>query len=316
MPPMQIIRLRAYAGPNILGPVAGVWLLVHCDQDRSTELRGAIKDAAQAIGLVLARLEVDARPLEQGAALVSVLFSCEVPTVGAALCEYVVACATAKANADATWDREAPLAKLQRQRRSASLPMAAVQLMAEALQRGLPSFVSSSGHLQLGYGARGWQCDLAELGEAQSPPTPPWEHLGSVPLVLVTGAHERTAAVQRLAADTAALGVRVHTMADASFALAREALADPQAEALVLGLETNDILRYGLPCDRCDLAVITDRAGPRPDEATDDDEWVRALGIPMLLSAQPVRLKLSDARLLPLVPYAPNGVVDWPSHRT
>lgn len=315
MPPMQIIRLRAYAGPNILGPAAGVWLLTHCDHDRSAQLRAAIKDAAQALGLVLARLELDTRPLEQGV-LVSVLFSCEAPALGAALCAYVVARTIAEVNADADWDHEAPLLELQRQRRTTSLPMAAVQLMAEALQRGLPNFVTSSGQLQFGYGARGWQIDLAELADAKHPPTPPWAHLGSVPLVLVTGAHERTAAVNRLAADTAALGVRVRTMADASFALAREALADPEAEALVLGLETNDILRYGLPCDRCDLAVITDRAGMRPEEATDDDEWIRALGIPMLLSAQPVRLNLSDARLLPLVPYAPNGVVDWPNQRT
>lgn len=312
------MRLRAYSGPNILGPGSGVWLLARCDQDRSAELRMAIKDGAQFIGLVLARLEVEARPLEDGTGVfISLLFSCDVPALGAALCEYVAARIVADAHYHASWDREAPLLALQAQRRTVSLPATAVQIIAEALQRGIPHFVTATGHLQLGYGAHSWQVELASLmTPPATPPEPPWAQLGCVPLVLVTGAHERAAAVKRLAADTAALGVQVRSLTDASFAAAREALADPQAEALVLGLATDDILRYGLPCDRCDLAVITDRAGPCPGEASDEDEWLRALGIPMLLSNQPVRLNLSDLRLLPLVPYAPNGVVDWPTHRT
>jgi hypothetical protein len=311
--PIATIRLRAYEGPNVYGPSPGVLLHVRCDRDRAARIRTAIKASAQFIGMVIAQLSVEAQPDHEGV-LISVLFSCEAPALGAALCEYVVAGVVAESANDQTWDRDGPLIALQARYRSTSLPIAALQLIAEARRRGLPSFVRTDGRLQLGYGARGWSIDPAELAEqSAAPPTPPWEELGTVPLVLVTGAHKRPVAVERLAAELTTGGLHVCALEAANFATARAALADPAAEALVLGLASPTILRHGLPCDRCDLAVITDRSGPRPAEAADDDEWLRALGIPMLLSPQPVRLNLSDPELLPLVPYAPNGVLDWPA---
>lgn len=311
--PIAIIRLRAYEGPNIYGPSPGVLLHVRCDRDRAARIRAAIKDGAQFIGLVIAQLTVEAQPGPEGV-FISALFSCEAPTLGAALCEYVVAGVVAEVANDQSWDRDGPLMALQARSRAASLPIGALQLIAEARRRGLPSFVRADGRLQLGYGARGWSIDPAELAtHAAAPPGPPWQELGVVPLVLVTGAQQRAAAVERMASELAIGGLHVYALEAADFATSRAALANPAAEALVLGLASAAILHHGLPCDRCDLAVITDCSGPRPAEASDDDEWLRALGIPMLLSPQPVRLNLSDTALLALVPYAPNGVLDWPA---
>jgi hypothetical protein len=311
--PIEIIRLRAYEGPNVFGPAPGVLLHARGDRDRSARVRAAIKDGAQFMGLVIGQLSVEAQPDSHGV-IISALFGCEAPALGAALCAYVVAGVTAEATGDEEWDRDGPLFALQARRRAGTLPVAAIQLIAEARRRGLPSFSRADGRVQLGYGARGWSYDPAALtGEGKDVPAPPWAELGAIPIVAVTGALGRAAAVRRMAAELARTGLRVRAVEDASFETARVALADPEAEALVLGLESNDILRRGLPCDRCELAIITDRAGPRPAEAADDEEWVRALGIPMLLSPQAARLSLSDAGLLPLVPYAPNGVVDWPA---
>lgn len=309
MTPIVINRLDAYEGPHIYAPAPGVLLRVVCDRDRSRRLRAALKDGAQFIGLLLANLTVEAMAHGEGQ-LSTALFSTDDPRLGAELCAYVVAGIAAEAAGDDEWDRDGPLFALQARRRAEAMPVAALQLVAEARRRGLPTFGGADGRVQLGYGARGWSFDATPLRERGAlPPSPPWERLGSVPIVAVTGQTGRAAAVAAMAAELAAGGLAVRSHAGAGFDEARALLADPGAEALVLGLDTDELLRRGLPCERCELAVVTDRAGPRPQAADDDDAWVRALGLPMLLSPQAARLNLADPGLLPLVPYAPNGVV-------
>jgi hypothetical protein len=309
MTPIHIVQLFAYDGPHIFGPAPGVLMRAYCDRDRSARLRAALKDGAQSIGLGLGHLAVEARPAGAGR-LVSALFSTEAPAIGAALCEYVAAGMSAEITGDESWDRDGPLAELQARRRAEATPMAALQLIAEARHRGLPAFAGPGEAVQLGYGARGWRLALATLREGGAArPEPPWEHLGAIPVVAVTGERGRAAAVAGYAAQLAEAGLRVLALDGADFDQVRTLIADPGAEAIVVGLDTGAILRRGLPFDRCELAVITDRAGPRPAEAADDDEWLRALGVPMLLSPQPARLNLGDPDLLPLAPYAPNGVV-------
>ncbi len=309
MTPIHIVQLFAYDGPHIFGPAPGVLMRALCDRDRSARLRAALKDGAQSIGLGLAHLTVEARPAGAGQ-LVSALFSTEAPAVGAALCAYVAAGMNAEILGDEEWDPDGPLAELQARRRAEATPVAALQLIAEARQRGLPAFADADGAVQLGYGARGWRLTPAALRErGAARPAPPWERLGAIPVVAVTGERGRAAAVAHYAAQLAETGVQARVLDGAGFDEVRALLADPAAEAIVVGLSTGAILRRGLPFERCELAVITDRAGPRPAEAADDDEWLRALGVPMLLSPQPARLNLSDPDLLPLTPYAPNGVV-------
>ena len=304
--PITINRLRAYEGPNTVQPTPGVVVHLHCDRDRGARIRTAIKDTAQAIGLVIGQLAVDTRRDKLGIDIM-VRFSCELPQLGAALCEYVVAGIIAEAIGDSAWDHEAPLSALRERRQREAVPLTAVQLIAEARRRGLPSFVSSTRQLQIGYGVHGWSCDLAML--PSTTPIPPWTELGVVPIIIVTGAHHRDQVVEQIATELRVGGHHVGAMQAASFHAARMALADRRTEALVLGLESEELIRYGLPVERCDHAIITDRQGPRPTEAEDDEEWVRALGLPMLISAEAVRINLYDPGLTPLVPYAPNGVI-------
>jgi hypothetical protein len=309
MLPITLSQVFAYDGPNIYGPSPGVLLRASADADRSRRLRAALKDGAQFIGLVIASLTVESSPGPDGHALVA-HFATEAPGSGAALGAYVVAGMLAEATGDEAWDRETPLLALRDRLRAEATPVAALQLMADARARGLPAFRRADGRVQLGYGARGWSFDPAPLRTRGAvAPAPPWDELGNVPVVAVTGRTGRAAAVERLAADLGAMGARVCALDGADFDAARALLADPAAEACIIGLDSGAILRRGLPFDRCALAVITDRAGPRPPEAADDDEWVRALGVPMLLSAQPARINLGDPGLRPLIPYAPNGVV-------
>lgn len=304
--PITITQLRAYEGPNTVQPTPGVVVGLHGDRDRGARIRAAIKDTAQAIGLVIGQLAVDTRRNDHGIDM-SVRFSCELPQLGAALCEYVVAGIIAEAVGDSTWDHEAPLDVLRERRQREALPLIAVQLIAEARRRGLPSFVDGARQLQIGYGARGWSCDLAML--PGTTPTPPWVELGVVPIIIVTGADYRDQVVEQVATELRAGGRQVGTMKAANFRAARGLLADRHAEALVVGLESRDLVRYGLPVERCDRAIITDRSGPRPTEAADDEEWLRALGLPMLISAEAAHINLCDPGLTPLVPYAPNGVI-------
>ena len=304
--PITITRLRAYEGPNTVQPTPGVVVRLHCDRDRGARIRTAIKDSAQAIGLVIGQLAVDTRRNNLGIDT-AVRFSCELPQLGAALCEYVVAGIIAEAIGDSAWDHEAPLIALRERRQREAVPLTAVQLIAEARRRGLPSFVSRTRQLQIGYGAYGWSCDLAML--PSTTPIPPWTELGVVPIIIVTGAHHRDQVVEQIATELRAGGHHVGAVQAASFHAARMALADRRTEALVLGLESEELIRYGLPVERCDRAIITDRRGPRPTEAEDDEEWVRALGLPMLISAEAVQINLYDPGLTPLVPYAPNGVI-------
>lgn len=302
-------RIFAFAGPNIFGPRPGVLLRARCDRDRSARVRAALKDAAQFVGLVIAYLSVDARHDGDGV-LLSARFSTEMPALGAELAAYVLTGVAAEAARNDAWDRDGPLLALQARRRREALPLPALQLIAEARRRGLHAFVADTHELRIGYGARGWGVPLATLGEgAGSPPTPPWERLGHIPVIAVTGASGRADLVRGMAAHLSADGSRAVTLDGAGFETTRAALADPGTEALVVGLDTAAILRRGVAFERCTLAAIADRDGDRPVEAADDEEWLRALGVPMLLAEQPARVNLADSRLLPLVAHAPHGVI-------
>jgi hypothetical protein len=280
-----------------------VLLRARCGVDRARRLRAAIKDGAQFVGLVIAYLQVEARPLAEGF-LLEARFSTASPAVGAELCRYVVDGLRAELLGDDAWDRDTPLLDLQDRHRRAAPPLAALQLIAEARRRDLPATILADGRLLIGCGTRGWRFD------PQAPAAPPWEQIAAIPAALVTGHALRAAAVERAAAVLAARGLAVRAGDGLGFDAARDLLADPAAEAVVIGLDTEEVLRRGLPTDRCDQALICDMAGPRPAAAADDDEWLRALGLPMLICSAPAQINVADGHLRALLAYAPHGVVD------
>ncbi len=302
--PLTIVQLAALHGPNIYRPQAGVVLRVRASADYSPRLRSALKGGALAIGLVIAHLHVTAQP-DDDTTLISAFLTTNEPAIGADLCRYVVDGMNAELSGTTDWDPDEPLLALRERRAAQALPVAALQLIANARQRDLPATVLPDGHLLLGQGDRSWTIPIAEL-RANPNLQPPWSQLGRIPIIAVTGERYRSQAV---AEQSVRYQARAIDRADRATVL--HSLADPTCTALVVGCDTDSLLREGLPFDRCDLAVITDRAGQRPPAALDDDEWLKALGLPMLCSTVPALINLTDPALHALISYAPHGVIGW-----
>jgi hypothetical protein len=322
-------QLFAYHGPNIFGPQPGVLLRVRCDTNRSRRLRDALKDGAQFIGIVLAYLDIESTPA--GDALdISAHFTTPTPDLGRDLAAYVVDGIRAEAEAatndepddepddEPAWERDAPLYELQKRRRQQALPLPALQLEAEARTRNLPVLHLPDGTIQFGYGARSWRFDPATLprrasliddDEHHAIPAPPWEQIGTIPIYAVTGEQHRRALVEDTATRLHGRGLPIHTLHDADYAATLGMLADPAVQCAVVGLDSASILRHGIAFEQCTQSIITDLCGDPPAEAATISEWVRALGIPMLLSDGPALLNMSDPALVELVAYAPNGIL-------
>jgi hypothetical protein len=291
--PIQVLRVIPFVGPNSHGPQPGVLLEVRCDRDRSGRIRTAIKDGAQYVGLVLGHLTVES--YEQGGTwLIRVFFSTPAPDIGAELVRYVADGVRATALGDEEWDRDTPLYELQRRRRHQAPPLPLLQMEAEARARGLPMFRRGDG-LQIGYGARGWATDL------QAPAPPPWNQIGRAPLLAVSGAAARSAAMVALAA------AGFQALDDPDFAAARALLADPGAQRIALGLDAALIASCGLPFDRCDASAILDFGTRRPATLDTDEDWARAIGVPMLTTKPDgvCLLNADEPAIVALAPFAP-----------
>lgn len=305
--PIEIIQLLTYTGPNIFGPQPGVLLRVRCESDLSKRIKAALKDGAQFIGMVLAYLEVVTVANADGF-VVQIHFITPTPALGADLAAYVVDGVRAEELGDVEWDRDTPLFALQQRRRHEAIGVPALQLIAEARARNVPVLILPDGRLQLGYGQRGWVCDPTLL-TTSAPVVPPWPSLGTVPIYAVTGERDRSALVQRVASLLQSAGRSVCVLDDASYAATLALLADPATERIVVGLRSADILRHGLAFSRCTVSIITDMDGKRPPEASDDTEWARALGVPMLVAAGPVVLNTADPAITELASYAPHAAL-------
>lgn len=313
--PIDIVRLLAFDGPNLLGPQPAVLLHARADADRTRRLRAALKDAALAVGVVVGQLEAEARAAGDGFAL-TVSLSTPTPALAAETVRFVVAGLNAReAGAEEGEDDEA-LWALQRRRRAEALPVAALQLLAEAAARGLPAF-AQGGVAQLGYGSRGVSVRLGggqdtltpdDIGvgrpRAGAAPAVAWQSLGAVPVVALAGS-AAAALAERVAAGLRARGLRVAAGAELGFDAARALLADPAADAVVLGLEAGDALRRGMPFERCAASALLGLPPP-PPEAAGRDELARALGVAVLLT-EPGGLALigGDAEVAALAEYAP-----------
>ncbi len=329
---IEIVQLFAYEGPNIFGPQPGVLLRVRCDKDRSKQIKAALKDGAQFIGMIMAYLDVSATPDSSGV-VISASFTTATPAIGAALAEAIVegiSAMAAREQQPPTTDDEdedepeeeanAPLFALQQRMRREGLKLSALQLVAEAQTRSLPLLRLPDGWLQFGYGAHSWRFDLAALpdqrlveleggiNEAQTV-QPPWEEIGTIPLYAVTGEQQRGAAVRQVADNLRQKGYQVHELDNADYETTRALLADPRAQCAVVGLQTADILRRGIAFSTCTQAIITDMEGQQPAAAATAEEWVQALGVPMLVSGSPAVLNTTYPALASLAPYAPYGVV-------
>lgn len=322
--PITIVRLLAFEGPNLYGPQPGVALLARAERDWGGPLRAALKDGALSVGVVLAQLEVAARPAPEGT-LLELHALTPTPGLAADLLRAVVDGLNARAAGD-EWDAEEALWALQRRRRAEALPLWALQICAEAQARGVPFFLRQDGALQFGYGARGRQLavqradgqagllspDAVGVGRpresgSEAADALPWDRLGPIPAVAISGGPAGGAAARRLAGLLAAERPGVAAAEAAGFDEARALLADPRVSLAVLGLEPGDLARRGSPCERYAACALLGLPDPPPPELPDRAELARALGVPLLLTDPGglAALNADEPELLALAEYAP-----------
>lgn len=322
---MEIDQLLIFEGPNRYDRRPGVLARIRADRDRSRALRNQLKDAAQRIGLVIGNPGVDLHATG-GTILHELFFVTPMPAIGAGAVRYVVALLNAHDAGDDEWDSDGSLWDLQKRRRAESLPLHALQLIAEASARGIPSFVRADGRLQLGYGARGQAFDIAPLRERGpvlnegdigigAPPfarptgetVPHWQHLGALPIIAVTGGMSHGPALMLF---TERLLTRVSgcvAVQDAAFDDVRAVLADPAARMATFALNPLDLLHRGLPFNRCTVSALVDLPDALVAMAGSRAELARALGVALLVTEPDGRIVLNadDPAILALAAYAP-----------
>ncbi len=176
--PTEIIQLLGFDGPNLHGPQPGVFLKLRADKNRAQRVKDALKDGAQGAGMVMGYLEVDSAA-EDDSYIISARFTTPTPAIGVELGRYIVEGLNAQEAGDEDWDAEGPLWDLQKRRRAEALPLLALQLIAEASARSIPSLIRADGQVQLGYGARGWAFDPTALKQPGGGLTP--GEIGIVP---------------------------------------------------------------------------------------------------------------------------------------
>lgn len=275
---LEILTLRAFEGPNICMPQPGLLLRVRADADHSRQLRDALKEAAQAVGLVIGFLECAA---EADGRVLRCQFGTPQPLLAADVARYVVE--GLNRIGDEEWDADGPLWALQKRRRQEASPLRLLQIAADARQRGLPLLRRPDGRMQIGYGARGWSFDVGLLALGQEV-QPPWAQIGNAPVVAISGggAHE----LALLLAERLAGSGRVALALDAGFDESREALGDQDAQVVILALRADQLVTRGVAFEHCTAAAI---AGPltRPEQADwSEEEHLRALGLPLLLASR------------------------------
>ncbi|MBK9710026.1 MAG: DUF4938 domain-containing protein [Kouleothrix sp.] len=329
--PTEIIQLLGFDGPNLHGPQPGVFLKVRSDKDRSRRLKDALKDGAQSVGMVLGYLGVETEP-GGGGYIIGASFSTPTPAIGVELARYIVEGLNRKEAGDEEWDAEGPLWDLQKRRRTEALPLQALQLTAEAASRGIPTLMRVDGQVQLGHGARGWAFDPSQLksrtgagaladdevgigpppfARSESALDAPWDRLGPIPILAVSGGQGRDIAASLIAATLHAQDQATSLSPAADYDATRELLAEPNAAIAVVGLTPEGIARRGLAFERCAYSAITELPTELPAEVADRAELARVLGVPMLLTdpAGRVALNADVPEIVALAEYAPCPII-------
>ncbi|NOK63806.1 MAG: DUF4938 domain-containing protein [Chloroflexi bacterium AL-W] len=336
--PTEIVRLRGYDGPNLYGPQTSVVLQVRSEKDLSKRIKNILKDGAQNIGMIIGYLDVETEQQNEDF-LITAHYVTPTPSIGVELARYVVDGMNAKEVGDEEWDPEEPLWDLKQRLRAETLPIQALQLCAEANTRNIPSFVRADGRLQIGYGVRGKQFDIASFKERLSsgsfsvddiglgaPPSArsaaavdvPWQQLGLVPLVAVSGDRSRDQTARFIAGLLQSQGYAVALTESADFAATHAALGEPHAALVVAGLAVEDLIVRGVAFERCSYSAIVDVPEKLPAEIRSFEELTQVLGIPMLVTNAEGRVVLNAdvPEIVALAEYAPCPVIYFTTRET
>jgi Domain of unknown function (DUF4938) len=329
--PTELVQVLGLEGPNLYGPQPGVFLEIRSDKDRARRLKDALKDGAQSIGMVIGYLELDTQAQPDGF-IITANFTTPTPAIGVALVQYVVEGLNHQEAGDEQWDAEGPLWDLQKRRRAEALPLAALQITAEAASRGIPTLVRADGQIQLGYGIRSWAFDPARFKDRTSagslsseeigigpppfarPPAAlevPWEQIGPIPIIAVAGGTGSEIAAKLIAATLQAQRQAVRLATAADFDTTRTLLADPSAAIAVIGLTAEGIAQRGLAFERSAFSAVTELPVDPPPGIADRAELARVLGVPMLVTASEGRVALNadEPELVELSEYAPCPII-------
>ena len=297
--PIEIRDLRALDGPNLYYAQSAVKLQIWSDRDVRRELSDGIKTWAQATGVVIGYLQQDAEPVD-GGILATTTFTTPYPNVGERIVEGVVADLQAAERGDTEYSHDDIVFDVMRLRKREEPAIGLLQIYAEARARDLPFLPREDGTVMVGSGARGYVFDPAGLSLGLTVDIP-WDSVGRIPIVAVTGTHGKTATVRLCAQILAAAGRQVgradtdglmigdevvqHDDA-AGFGGARRVLTDQRVDVAVLETSPLGILRRGLGFDLCDVSVITNI---RPDHLREPgvdtlDEIAQAKGVISLVT--------------------------------
>ncbi len=267
---IEVRDLRGLEGPNIYHGQPAVKLQLWSDRNISRAIGDTIKQWTQATGSIIGYLNHDVSE-ENGGFLITTTFTTPFPNVGERLAEGVVADLQADDDATPGYSHDATLFEVieERKREEPSLPL--LQILVEARTRDLPFLVREDGTIMIGSGSRGFVFDPSGLGVGLTQ-TIPWEDIGRIPVVAITGTNGKTTTTRLCAFIMAAAGLHVgRTDTDgiiindetietgdwAGFGGARRVLSDPTIDIAVLETSRGGILRRGLGFDVCDVSVLT-----------------------------------------------------------
>jgi cyanophycin synthetase len=273
----ELLDSRRLTGPNILGPKPAAIIDVALDpplHDRFIGVwRESITGMLDAVGWNQAMLLE--RRLDDG---VSLGFSAPVDALYAAteINDWAFGAAAAALAGEAVADPDAAAGRLRALIAEESNPRL-VALHDAALARAMP-FLADDDYMSLGLGEHGRTWSVSALPQ---PEQVPWEHLGTIPVGLVTGTNGKTTTVRLAAAIVRAAGLKVGfcstdgIVADGEIldqgdfsgpGGARAVLRDPRVQCAILETARGGLLRRGTAMTHADAAVITNIGADHLDD--------------------------------------------------
>lgn len=314
--PVAVREIRAFEGPNLYYPQPAVKLAVWADRDISRQISDTLKNWAQVTGLVIGYLRQYADAMPDGF-VITTTWTTPLPTIGASIAEQVVADIDAAERNDEDYDHDDALMAIIKQRKQQEPSMALLQMLAEAHAHDVPLLRRADGHLVIGTGARGWSFDPAGLSLGLGVEVP-WDSVGTVPLVAVTGP-DAGVVTELIAGFVAQAGRRVGRADEHGITIAGEQIAhtpsadwdgaqrvltDKNVDVAIIAQSLQSITQRGLGFAQCGVGVVTGVEG-------DDERAAEAHGV-VVLSTDPggtVVLNAAVPSVLALHEWAPSSVV-------
>lgn len=316
--PVAVREIRAFEGPNLYYPQPAVKLALWADRDISRQISDTLKNWAQVTGLVIGYLRQYADAVPDGF-VITTTWTTPLPTVGASIAEQVAADIDAAERPDEDYDHDDALMAIIKERKQQEPSMALLQMLAEAHAHDVPLLRRADGHLVIGTGARGWSFDPAGLSLGLGVEVP-WDSVGTVPLVAVTGP-DAGAVTELITGFVAQAGRRVgradehgimiagEQVADApsaDWAGAQRVLTNANVDVAIIAQSLTSINERGLGFAQCRVGVVTGVEGG-------DERAAETHGI-VVLSTDPggtVVLNAAVPSVLALQEWAPSSVVAY-----